>query len=312
MVDFLQQSGDDRIVDATHHRPTRPDALHEQAKCLDDRFEVPEVFEVIRLDVGDDSDLGMKLVEAAVVLVGFHDGESAASTLRVRADVSQDAADDDGRIESGLFQDDGDHRRGGGLAVGAGNADGALFGRDLAEHLLSLHHANASGVCGVDLRVLPSDRRGDHDQIDPGEVGRVVADADVDSAAREEVGGRGVPQIAAGDLDPAVGEDLSNATHSDSADADEMNVLNVFKIHSVCGFANIEFYSVLSIFSSKSTIFFVASGAASVRAAAPISAARCGLLRISAIAFASRSGDSCDSVMTIAPPALSTPLALSS
>ena len=72
-------------------------------------------------------------------------------------------------------------------------------------------------------------------------VGRVVADADVDSAAREEVGGRGVPQIAAGDLDPAVGEDLSNATHSDSADADEMNALNVFKIHSDRGLLILNF-----------------------------------------------------------------------
>ena len=61
----------------------------------------------------------------------------------------------------------------------------------------------------------------------------VVSERHGNLAARQKIGGRGRFQIAAGDLHAALGEDLSNATHSDTTDADEMNALNVFKIHSV-------------------------------------------------------------------------------
>src|SRR5205807_1743761 len=67
---------------------------------------------------------------------------------------------------------------------------------------------------------------------------------------------------------------------------------------------NCEFYSFFTIFSSKSTMVFVASGAASVRAAAPMRAARSGSLMTSVMASASRSGVSRASVMTSAPPLL--------
>ena len=308
----VEQLRHHRVVHAAHHQPARSQVLHEDAERLDHRVERAEVLEMVGLDVGDDGDLGTKLMEGAVVLVRFDHEEVAASALGVGADVLQHAADEDGRIEAGLFEDQRDHRRRRGLAVRAGHADGALASGDGAEDLLALPDGDAAARGLVDLGVLAAHGGGDHDGVDAVEVRRIVADEDGDAALGQPLGGAGGTEVAAGDAQAAVGENFSNATHSDSSDADEMNALNVLEIHSVSGLLNHRFYSLLTIFSSKSTIFFVASGAASVRAAVPIRAARSGSLMISATASANRSGESPDSVMTIAPPARSTTRAFSS
>ena len=187
---------------------------------------------MIGLDVRDDRDFGMQLMERAVVLVGFDDEELALARLRVRTDVPEHSADDHGRIETGLFEDSGDHRGRRGLAVRAGDADGALAVDELAEHLRPADHTNPPLVRRIDLGVLPFDGGGDDDGVDAVQVGRVVADGDTDAAAHEEIGGRGGAEIASGYRYSRVLEDFGDATHPDSADADEMDVFYVTKMHS--------------------------------------------------------------------------------
>src|SRR5438132_12671565 len=86
---------------------------------------------------------------------------------------------------------------------------------------------------------------------------RVVSDGHADAALSEQIGRRGVPQIAAGHRESSVGEDLSNATHSDSADADEMNALNVFKIHSDRGLLILNFIRFSQFFRVNLQCFYL-------------------------------------------------------
>ena len=72
-------------------------------------------------------------------------------------------------------------------------------------------------------------------------VRRVVADDDGNAPADEEIGHRRSLQVATGDDQALIGQDLSNATHSDTTDSDEMNSLNVLKIHSYSGLLIKEF-----------------------------------------------------------------------
>src|SRR5581483_3120794 len=119
------------------------------------------------------------------------------------------------------------------LSVRAGHADAAFFIDDGAEDFLAANDGDAALDRRVDFRVLPAHGGGDDDEIDAREVRRMMSDRHRNAALGEEVGGDGRPEITAGDREAAVGQDLSNATHSDTADADKMNALNVFKIHSV-------------------------------------------------------------------------------
>jgi hypothetical protein len=166
-------------------------------------------------------------VEGAIVLVSFDDDDVAFPRFRVRAEVAKDAADDHGRIEAGFFENRGDHRRGGGLAVRTGNSDAALLVDEGSKKILAPDDLDASLARRLNLGVRTFDGGGDDDGIGAVEMGGVVADAHIDAARRNEPGGRRVLEIASGHGHPAAGQDLGDTTHSNSADADEMNVLNL-------------------------------------------------------------------------------------
>ena len=203
-------------------------ARSEDAERLHDGLEAAVVLEMIGFHVRDDGDLWTQLMEAAVIFVGFDDNEVAFAALGIRRDVAQHPADDDGRIEPRFFQDHGNHRGGRGLAVGAGYADGPFAIDQFAQHFLALDDRYAALLCGLHLDVATFDRRSDDDHVHALKVRGVVSDRDVDAAAGQKIGRRRRFQVAARYHHAPVGEDLSNATHSDSANADEMNVLNVF------------------------------------------------------------------------------------
>ena len=145
---------------------------------------------MVGLDVRDDGDLRPQLVEGAVVFVGFDDDDVALAVLGVRGDVLQDAADDDGRIEAGVFEDGGDHRRGRGLAVRAGDADAALLVDDRRQEILAPDDLDALLARRIDFGVRAFDGGGDDDGVDAGEMRGVVADVNVDAAAGQKSRGR--------------------------------------------------------------------------------------------------------------------------
>ena len=125
---------------------------------------------MVRLDVRDDGDLGPQLVEGAVVFVRFDDDDVALPVFRVRRDVLQDAADDDGRIEAGVFEDGRDHRGGRGLAMRAGDADAALLVDDRGQQVLAPDDLDALLASRIDFGVRAFDGGGDDDRVDTGEM----------------------------------------------------------------------------------------------------------------------------------------------
>src|ERR1043165_4382170 len=241
MPHAVEQPHHRRIVDAGNDHAPLPHARGEDVEGVLDGLEAAVVLEVVGFDVRDDSDLWVELVEGAVVLVGLDDEEVAAAALGVAAEVAAHAADEDGRVEPGLFEDGGDDRGGGGLSVRAGDADGALPVDDFAEELFALHDPDAAGAGSIELPVVSSDGARNDNEVGAVNVRGIVAEGDVDAALGEKVGGRGALQIAAGDGEALAAQDLGNATHSDPADADEMNVLNMLEIHSDSGSANWKF-----------------------------------------------------------------------
>src|SRR5450432_1053455 len=183
----------------------------------------------------------MQLMKRPVVLVSFDDEELALARLRVRSEVAEHAADDDGRVEAGFGEDSGDHRRRRGLAVRAGDAYSALAVHELAEHFGTADDPHSQLARLVDLGVYSFDCRGDDDGVDVVHVRRIVADRNTDSPAHQELGGRGGAEVATRYRQSRVLKDFSDATHPDSADPDEMDGFNVTKMHSVRGVVNYQF-----------------------------------------------------------------------
>ena len=93
----------------------------------------------------------------------------------------QIAADHDSGVGVSGHGDVGAHGGGGGLAVGAGDADGvAIVHHDGAPSLCPFKDRDTGGVSGLDLRVVVVDGGGADDQISTLDVFREVADGHVE------------------------------------------------------------------------------------------------------------------------------------
>ena len=99
-----------------------------------DRLDRAVVVEVVGLDVREDRAVQRQLQVRAVALVGLDDEPFAAGPLRAGSHVGDIAADDEARPPPRLGQDQHEHRRRGGLAVGAGDGQRLGLGADRRQH----------------------------------------------------------------------------------------------------------------------------------------------------------------------------------
>lgn len=171
--------------------------------------------------------------ERGVILVAFQDEPRRVGEPRALTQVGRDTADEERGIQSGALEHPGEQRRGGGLAVGAGDDQRAFpaqkaFLEQLRQGAITqlvLQHE----FC---LRIPARNRVADHHQIRAmGEVGFRITRARNDPAGRQEGGhgrindvlvgtGHGIAAFAQGD---------GNAGHGRAADANEMDALKIGK-----------------------------------------------------------------------------------
>ena len=105
---------------------TRPAFGHEGREGLeglDDPLDVAVAVEVVPFDVEDGGDPRPEVVERAVVLAGLGDEVRAAADAGGPAKLADIGADDEGRVQAGLLEDEGDPAGRGALAVRAGDGD---------------------------------------------------------------------------------------------------------------------------------------------------------------------------------------------
>ena len=117
--DLSDQPLHHRMVHAHHREAVERHVLDESAKRLLHRVEGLEVIEMLRVDIGDDGDIGRQLQEGAVGLVGLDHHPVAGAEPGIGAVGVDDAAIDDRRIEAAGIDQGGDQRRRRGLAMGA-------------------------------------------------------------------------------------------------------------------------------------------------------------------------------------------------
>ena len=170
-VDLSDQQLHHRMVRAHHREAVERHVLDESAKRLLHRVEGLEVIEMLRVDIGDDGDVGRQLQEGAVGLVGLHHHPVAGAEPRIGAVGVDDAAVDHGRIEPAGIDQCGNQRGGRGLAVGAADRDAAFEPHQLGQHLGAAHHRQALGARRHELRVIALDRGRHHHHLGVAERG---------------------------------------------------------------------------------------------------------------------------------------------
>ena len=179
---------------------------------------------MVRLDIGNDGDFRRVAQQRGVGLVGLGDEGLAGALVGVRARAVELAADGKGRVEArGLQRGDG-HGGRGGLAMGAGEEHLVVAHHELGEEVGAADDGDAVFTRTGELRVVLRDgrERGDDDggqRACEGEVLRGMADRDMCTDGAQDLHGRGVLHVGAGDDAAALDENAGEAGHAGAADA---------------------------------------------------------------------------------------------
>ena len=211
------------VVVAGDDEPAVGDGLDEGGVGLLDRLAGAVEVEVVGLHVGDDGDVGAVGEERAVALVGLDDEGRAATEGGVGAELRDLATGGERGVGPGGDQRDDEHRRGGGLAVGAGDRDPARAAHQRGERLGPVQHPQARGAGGGELDVVVADRRRHHDGVDVGDVRRVVAEVDAGTAVAQRLQHGAVGGVGAADRQAAREQQPGDGRHAGPADGDEVH-----------------------------------------------------------------------------------------
>ena len=192
---------------------------------LDVRLVLEEV-QVVLLHVQDHGHRGIEEEEGVAVLAGFqNDGVPLAHPV-AGAQQGQGPADHHGGVLLRRQEDVGAHGGGGGLAVGAGDAEGVGVAlHDGAPGLGPLIDGDAPGHGPGDLGIAVMDGGGaDHEVAVPQILG-AVALGDGDAQGLQPLDGGAVAHVGALDLQAHAPQHLRQGAHGDAADADQVDPL---------------------------------------------------------------------------------------
>ena len=167
------------MVEAKHREAIKGHILDKALERIAHGVEVAVKIKMIRVLVGDLCDGRRQAKESAVALVCFHNDPFARAQPRIGAIGVDDAAIDHGRVHAACIEQRRNHRRGRGLAVGAGDRDAGFEPHDFGEHLGAPDERQAQSARGVEFDIAGLDRRGIDHNVGVLEIAGRVADRDL-------------------------------------------------------------------------------------------------------------------------------------
>ncbi len=170
---------------------------------------------MVGLDVEDDGDGRVEGQEGVIVLAGFHDYRVAAADAVPRIQKRQRAADHNGRVLVRSHHDVRTHRGRGGLAVGAGDAQGVVIALDIAPQACVRSNTGMPLACAALISgVLIMHCRSAHDKFNVvRDVLGIVPDGDGDAFLPEVQDVGAFVHVGAGDVQPHAVEHFGQRGH---------------------------------------------------------------------------------------------------
>ena len=164
------------MVDAHHRQPVEGHILDEFDEGVLGPVEAAIMFEMLGIDVGHDRDRPVEPQEAAVALVGLDHHPVGLAEPGVGAIAVDDPAVDHRRVDPAGVEHRGDHRRRGGLAVGARDRDGRLHPHQFGQHFRAADPRQAALDRGDDFGIVGADRGRADDHRGIAQIVRGLAD----------------------------------------------------------------------------------------------------------------------------------------
>ncbi len=159
------------------------------------------IVEVFGFDVGDEENLRFEVGERFLIFAGFDEEVFAlAEAVILIIDLGDFCADDDGWVEAGFDEDEGEHGGCGGFAVSASDGDGEVVFAEATEGFGVGEAFDAFFACGDEFGVFWRDCWRINDERLIGDIRGIVADRDFCALGCEVFGKVGGFLVGAGDL----------------------------------------------------------------------------------------------------------------
>ena len=218
----LRQSSTLLIVCSDQDRAVH--RLHEPVERLKERIEPSVVLEVVGLQIGDQPEPRGQFQERPIALVCLHHQQVALVPCRSRTDLVHVAANDERRAETGLSQHEGQHGRGGGLAVCAGHGNRLAQSADGTENLGPPVEGDATFEGRPALRICVGHRRGARHHSGFADLVRRMTHADGHAQCSEAIQSGGGLKVRTADGVSHGHQNLGNGAHAGTAHANDVNV----------------------------------------------------------------------------------------
>ena len=211
------------VVGVGHDHAALGDPVGEGAEGVLHILQIAEKVQMVGLNVQNDRHGGVKGEEGVAVFAALQDDGVPAAHPMARAQQGQGAADHDGGVQPGGHDDVGAHGSGGGLAVGARDAQRVFVAaHDGAPGLGAFKDRDTQGAGPGDLGIVVMYGGGADDQVRALHALGPMADGH-GNAQRAQMGHRGaLMQVGAGNDHPHALEHLGQRGHGYPADADQM------------------------------------------------------------------------------------------
>ena len=213
---------------ADNQRALRAHPVGIAVEGLPDPVQRAEIIQMLRFDIGNDVNFGMKMQEAVHIFASLDDHIGRVADPEVFTQILQNSADGNGRILAGLHIDIRNHTAGAGFAMGAGHGDRhAEFVKQIAQQHGPFNDPCLAGPSRDQLRIILLDgsriNNGIHVRRN---IAGPLADDDRNAEMAQMLCNIGFPYIRAGNVVAAGLKDLRQTAHADAPDSDKVNIFH--------------------------------------------------------------------------------------
>ena len=211
------------VLGVVHHPARLRDEVGKGAEGALHGRQVGKVVQMVGIHIQDDRHRGEEGEEGVAILAGFQNNGVPFANPVSHPQHGQRAADHHRGVGLGGHEDVGTHGGGGGLAVGAGNAQGVgVVTHNGAPCLRPLEHGDAGGPGGGNFGIVVVDGGGADHALGALYTFRLMSDDHMDAHRAQASHRAAFLHIRAGDGQPGAAEHFGQRGHGYAADAHQM------------------------------------------------------------------------------------------
>ena len=207
---------------------------------------------MIGFDIGHNRDHRLQMQERRIALIRFRNQIAAMAEAGVNACCFNQSTVDKGGVKTCFRVNTGNHCRGRGFTVSAGNRNAMTKTHQLCQHFRAANDRNTRFMRGNNLRVFRRDCAGNDNHARIANVFRAMVEIDRGAKLRQLLRNRIRRQVGTANLVAFVSQNFGNTAHTGTTDANKVNMPDATHL----GHYGTQFRQILCIHSLRHQLLY--------------------------------------------------------